>query len=92
MHQPHIRPSSDQRAAVASTLHWIPITPDPSTPFGAKCLLIRKDAGQAHIGTLQRSGKFYDHWYPLPTFKKEANHVRETSDAGGADDPPMDRS
>lgn len=90
MHQPHIRPSSDQRAAVATTLHWIPITDCLSTPFGSKCLLIRKAAGQAHIGTLRHGERFYDHWYPLPTFMKEANHVRETSNAGGTDHPPVD--
>lgn len=90
MHQPNIRTSSDQIAAVATTLHWIPIDSSPSTPFGSKCLLICKAAGQAQVGVLQRSDKFHDHWYPLPTFTKEANHVRKTSDAGGTDHPPVD--
>lgn len=82
------RLSSDRVATVAPDLNWIPIT--KNAPFGTKCLLIRKEAGQPSVGTLQHSDQFFDHWFPLPTFLKEANHVRQTSDAGGTDDPPMD--
>ena len=88
MYTPKTRLSSDQVAIVAKDLTWIPI--DQAAPFGAKCLLISKAAGMPQVGTLQHRDQFFDHWFPLPTFKKEANHVRQTSNAGGTDDPPVD--
>lgn len=81
-----VRLSSDRIAVVASDLKWIPV--DDSSPFGSKCFLINRAAGQPTVGVLQR-GHFFDCWFPLPTFKKD-DYVREKSNAGGADDPPVD--
>lgn len=85
-----VRRDKDRVAAISDDCHWIPI--GPNAPYGAKCLLINKKAGVAMVSRLAYAEKYFDHWFPLPTFKKEANYVRDPSNVGGTDDPPMDRA
>ena len=57
-----------QKALVDPEYFYEPITED--SPFGKKVILARKDAGVATTGTLLRSEKFFDHYAPLPVFRK----------------------
>ena len=60
--------TADGAAAVAPTCHWIPV--DADTPRGASMWLINKRSGVAQKGHYDPADKFFDHWFPLPTFKK----------------------
>ena len=62
--------TGDGKAAVAPECIWIPI--DASTPRGVSMWLINKRSGVAQKGHHYPEDKFFDHWFPLPTFKKEA--------------------
>lgn len=61
--------SSDGAAAVAPEFHWIPI--DARTPRGVSMLLINKDSGVLQKGQYTTDEKFFTHWAPNPTFKKD---------------------
>jgi hypothetical protein len=60
--------TADGAAAVAPDCHWIPI--DANTPRGVSMWLINKRSGVAQRGQCSKDDKFFDHWFPLPTFKK----------------------
>ncbi len=60
--------SSDGAAAVTPDVKWLPITKD--TPIGARMLLIEKSQGVAYVRA-HFSDDGFDHWFPLPTFKKD---------------------
>jgi hypothetical protein len=62
--------TADGAAAVAPDCHWIPIGPD--TPRGASMWLINRRSGVAQKGHYDPNDKFFTHWFPLPTFKKES--------------------
>ena len=61
--------TGDGMAVVAPNCHWIPI--DENTPRGVSMWLINKRSGVAQKGHYYPDDKFFDHWYPLPTFKKD---------------------
>ena len=61
--------SSDGAAAVAPEFNWLKI--DEHTPRGVTLLLINKHAGRMQQGMFTTGEKFFDHWAPCPTFKKE---------------------
>lgn len=65
--------TADGAAAVAPKCHWIPV--DDNTPRGVSMWLINKRSGVAQKGQHTTDDKFFDHWFPLPTFKKEP-HVK----------------
>jgi hypothetical protein len=60
--------TSDGAAAVAPACHWIPI--DASTPRGVSVWLINKRSNVAQKGHYTTGETFFDHWFPLPTFRK----------------------
>lgn len=62
------RLTADGAAAVAPDVHWMPITKD--VPIGARMLLIEKSQGVAYVRDHFADDGF-DHWFPLPTFKKD---------------------
>jgi len=55
-------------AAVAIDHYWIPI--DENTPRGVSMWLINKRSNVAQKSHYNAGEKFFDHWFPLPTFKK----------------------
>lgn len=59
----------DKVAAVDRGYHYRPI--DKDTPMGVKMLLANKDYGVATIGSLPDRSKYFTHWSPLPTFRKD---------------------
>ena len=61
--------NSDGSAVVSYDLHWKPI--DDSTPRGVKMMLISDKYGIAQISIYSPTNKYFTHWHPLPTFKKE---------------------
>jgi len=61
--------SSDGAAVVNHAAHWMPI--NDSTPRGVKMMLISDKYGIAQISIYSPSDKYFTHWHPLPTFKKE---------------------
>lgn len=61
--------NKDQSAAVAPEFHWIPI--DNDTPRGVTLLLISKPAGRMQSGIYTKQDKFFTHWAPCPTFRKD---------------------
>ena len=61
--------TADGVAVVAPSCHWIPI--DKNTPTGKAMWLINKAANSAQKGVYLPGEKFFDHWFPFPTFKKE---------------------
>ena len=60
--------TADGVAAVAPSCHWIPI--DKNTPTGKAMWLINKAANSAQKSVYLPGEKFFDHWFPFPTFKK----------------------
>ena len=60
--------TADGAAAVAPDCHWIPI--DANTPRGVSMWLINKRSNVAQKSHYNAGEKFFDHWFPLPTFKK----------------------
>jgi hypothetical protein len=56
-------------AVVAPSCHWIKI--DEYTPRGVSMWLINKRSGVAQKGQYTTGETFFDHWFPLPTFRKE---------------------
>lgn len=60
---------STGRAVVNHEHHWKPI--DANTPRGATMWLINKASGVGQKGQYNPNDKFFDHWFPLPTFKKD---------------------
>ena len=60
--------NSDKTAVVTPDVHWLPI--DDRTPISARMLLIEKSQGVAYVRAHFRNDGF-DHWFPLPTFKKD---------------------
>jgi len=60
--------NAEGTALVSTEVFWIPI--DENTPTGAKCLVIEKAQG---IGYLREywPGHGWDHYYPMPRFRKE---------------------
>lgn len=60
--------TADGAAAVTPSVNWLPI--DDATPIGVRMMLIEKAQGVAYTRTHQRNDGF-DHWFPLPTFKKD---------------------
>jgi len=61
--------NSDGEAVVSYDLHWKPI--DESTPRGVKMLLISQKYGITSVGIHISNDKYFTHWHPLPTFKKD---------------------
>ena len=62
--------NTDRSVAINRETKWIRI--DANTPRGTKLQLINIAAGVAHYGQLHGGDSFYTHWFPLPTFDKEA--------------------
>ena len=62
--------SSDGAAVVAPAFHWLPI--DAKTPRGVSMLLINRASGVLQKGQYTADDKFFDHWAPNPTFKKDS--------------------
>lgn len=60
--------TADGAAAITPTVNWLPI--DEHTPIGVRMQLIEKTQGVAYTRIHQR-GDGFDHWFPLPTFKKD---------------------
>jgi len=60
--------SSDGAAAVTPEVKWLPITNE--TPISVRMLLIEKSQGVAYVRA-HFSDDGFDHWFPLPTFKKD---------------------
>jgi len=60
--------TADGAAAVSTECHWIPI--DASTPQGVSMWLINKRSNVAQKGQYHGGEQFFDHWFPLPTFRK----------------------
>ena len=61
--------TADGAAAVAPDCHWIPV--DANTPRGVSMWMINKRSNVAMKAQYSGDDKFFDHWYPLPTFKKD---------------------
>jgi hypothetical protein len=61
--------TADGKAAVTPGCLWIPVGPE--TPRGVSMWLINKASGVAQKGQFTRDEKFFDHWFPMPTFKKD---------------------
>lgn len=61
--------NAERTAAVAPDVHWIPVGPD--TPRGVGMWLINKASGVSQKGQYASGEKFFDHWFPNPTFKKD---------------------
>ena len=59
---------STQKVLVDKSYFYEPI--DEKAPFGQKVILACKSAGVATTGVLLRSEKFFDHYAPLPVFRK----------------------
>ena len=66
--------TSDGAAAVTPDCHWMPI--DANTPRGVSMLLINKRSNVAQKGHYNPGDKFFDHWFPLPTFKKSYEKIK----------------
>ena len=64
--------TADGAAAVAPTCHWIPV--DENTPRGVSMWMINKRSNVAMKAQYDGDKKFFDHWFPLPTFKKRVDH------------------
>ena len=60
--------TSDGAAAVTKESIWMPI--DKNTPRGVSMWLINKRSNVAQKGHHNPEDKFFDHWFPLPTFRK----------------------
>lgn len=55
--------------AVAIDTYWIPI--DKDTPRSVKLQLCSRKYGVAVYGVCGTQELYFDHWAPLPKFKKE---------------------
>jgi hypothetical protein len=64
------RLNTDKTAAVAPSVHWLPIKEVPP-PAGVNLWLINKASGVSVKGQYISTDKFFDHWFPNPTFKKD---------------------
>jgi hypothetical protein len=60
--------TADGAAVVAPDINWLSI--DKNTPIGVRMMLIEKSQGVAYVRT-HFSDDGFDHWFPLPTFKKD---------------------
>lgn len=63
------RISSDGAASIEPNCKWILI--DSNTPRGVKMMLINEKYGVAQASIYLPADKYFTHWFPLPTFKKE---------------------
>lgn len=61
--------SSDGAASITLNCKWLLI--DRNTPRGVKMMLISEKYGIAQISIYSPNDKYFTHWHPLPTFKKE---------------------
>ena len=59
---------SSGKAAVDSNYYWLPIE---TCPTGVKVQLCCKKYGVAAYGIVGTKELYFDHWAPLPKFKKE---------------------
>lgn len=60
---------STKTALVNTRNYWLPIT--DSTPRGAKCFLINRQAKSATVGVVGNDEKFFTHYFPMPVFQPD---------------------